>query len=124
MIYPASIRRSRVLPRAYNVTTTAEAERRLTILRQLLGAVGDGTVIKPTFRCDYGYNVRVGRNLFVNCDCVFLDCAPIEIGDDVQIGPAVQNYTATHPLDPEVRRSGLEAALSGFPRDRDEHNEC
>jgi maltose O-acetyltransferase len=81
-MYPASVRRSRVLPRAYTVTTTPEAERRLTILRQLLGVVGDGTVIKPTFRCDNGYNVCVGRSLFVNCDCVFLDCAPIEIGDD------------------------------------------
>ena len=96
---------------AYNTTTADDAERRLTILRQLLGAVGAGTVIKPTFRCDYGYNIRAGRNLFVNYDCVFLDCAPIEIGDDVQIGPAVQIYTATHPLDPEVRKSGLEAAV-------------
>lgn len=95
---------------AYNATTADEGERRLTMLRRLLGAVGDGAVIKPTFRCDYGYNVRVGRGLFVNYDCVFLDCAPIEIGDDVQIGPAVQIYTATHPLDPDVRRSGLEAA--------------
>ena len=96
---------------AYNVTTADEDERRLTILRRLLGAVGDGTVIKPTFRFDYGYNFRVGRRLFFNYDCVFLDCAPIEIGDDVQIGPAVQIYTATHPIDPGVRRSGLEAAL-------------
>ena len=102
--------RAQRLLEAYNVTTADEGERRLTMLRRLLGAVGDGAVIKPTFRCDYGYNVRVGRGLFVNYDCVFLDCAPIEIGDDVQIGPAVQIYTATHPLDPDVRRSGLEAA--------------
>jgi maltose O-acetyltransferase len=66
--------------------------------------------VKPHFACDYGFNIRAGRNLFVNYGCVFLDCAPIDIGDDVQIAPAVQLYTATHPLDPDVRRSGLEAA--------------
>src|SRR5678816_4944522 len=66
----------------------------------------------PRFSCDYGFNIRAGRHLFVNYDCIFLDVAPIEIGDDVQIAPAVQLYTATHPLDPAVRRSGL---ASGRP---------
>jgi maltose O-acetyltransferase len=63
------------------------------------------------FRCDYGYNVRIGANGFLNYDCVFLDCAPITIGHDAQIGPGVHVYTATHPTDPETRRSGLEYAL-------------
>ena len=62
----------------------------------------------PRFACDYGFNVRAGRNLFVNYGCVFLDCGPIDIGDDVQIGPMVQLYTATHPLEPAARRSGIE----------------
>ena len=79
------------------------------MLRELLGAVGDGTTVKPRFMCDYGFNIRAGRNLFVNYDCIFLDVAPIDIGDDVQIAPAVQLYTATHPLDAAVRRSGLES---------------
>ena len=65
----------------------------------------------PDFTCDYGYNIRLGRNVFINYHCIFLDCAPIEIGNDVQIGPSVQLYTAQHPLDAEVRRSGLESAL-------------
>jgi len=41
---------------------------------------------------------------------VFLDCAPIEIGDDLQMGPAVQLYTAFHPLDRQTRAAGLEYA--------------
>lgn len=65
----------------------------------------------PDFTCDYGYNIRLGRHVFINYHCVFLDCAPIEIGNDVQIGPSVQLYTAQHPLDAGVRRSGLESAL-------------
>ncbi len=46
----------------------------------------------------------------INYHCTFLDCAPIAIGDDVQIGPAVQLYTAQHPIEANMRRSGLESA--------------
>lgn len=88
----------------------AEAERQ-ALLSELLGGCGEGTVIKPSFRCDYGYNIRIGRNSFVNYDCVFLDCNRITIGDFAQIGPSVQIYTAQHPTDLETRRSGLEYAL-------------
>ena len=63
-------------------------------------------MVLPTFTCDYGYNISLGRNVFINYHCIFLDCAPITIGDDVQIGPAVQLYTAQHPIDAKVRRSG------------------
>jgi len=93
----------------YNASARREASQRDALLRELFGAVGDGTVVKPRFLCDYGFNIRAGRNLFVNYDCIFLDVAPIDIGDDVQIAPAVQLYTATHPIDPAVRRSGLES---------------
>ncbi|HSU17025.1 sugar O-acetyltransferase [Longimicrobium sp.] len=80
------------------------------VLRGLLGEVGEGCVVMPSFRCDYGYNIRMGRNTFVNYDCVFLDPGRITIGADVQIAPAVQIYTAGHPLDAEERRSGAEFA--------------
>jgi maltose O-acetyltransferase len=92
----------------YNTSAPGDAAAREALLRELFGAVGDAPTIMPRFACDYGFNIRAGRNLFVNFDCVFLDVAPIEIGDDVQIAPAVQLLTATHPLDPAVRRSGLE----------------
>ncbi len=94
----------------YNATPNEATEARMTLLRQICGSVGDGAVIRPVFFCDYGYNIRLGRNAFINFNCVFLDCAPIEIGDNLQMGPAVQIYTAAHPLEAEVRRSGLEYA--------------
>jgi maltose O-acetyltransferase len=47
----------------------------------------------------------------VNYDCVLLDCNRITIGNEVKLAPRVQIYTATHPLDPEQRRSGIESAL-------------
>ena len=102
--------RAQVILARYNATAPREAGTRDTILRELFGALGDSPTVMPRFACDYGFNVRAGSNLFVNYDCVFLDCAPIDIGDDVQIGPAVQLYTATHPLDPAERRAGIEGA--------------
>lgn len=95
----------------FNATRPDAAEERLELLLEIYGHFGHGSVVKPAFRCDYGYNILIGRNVFVNYDCVFLDCNRITIGDDVQIGPAVQIYTAQHPTDPETRRSGLEYAL-------------
>ncbi len=80
------------------------------VLAELLGAVGTDVEVVPPFFCDYGSNIFVGSRVFVNTNCVILDCARIDIGDDVQIGPGVHLYAATHPLDATVRRSGLELA--------------
>jgi maltose O-acetyltransferase len=103
----ARLRAQELLVR-YNASAPRDTDGRDALLRELFGAAGDAPTVMPRFSCDYGFNIRVGRNLFVNYDCVFLDVAPIDIGDDVQIAPAVQLYTATHPLDPAERRSGLE----------------
>ena len=92
----------------YNGVPEDGQDMRRTLLRHFLSAVGEGTVVLPTFTCDYGYNISLGRNGFMNYYCIFLDCTPIAIGDDVQIGPAVQLYTAHHPTDAKVRR--LESA--------------
>lgn len=78
------------------------------LLAQLLAAAGPGSVIRPPFFCDYGYNIHLGQGVFLNFNCVLLDVTTIEIGDRTQIGPAVQIYAADHPRDPEARRAGLE----------------
>jgi maltose O-acetyltransferase len=106
----ADNRRAELLLQQYNATLSEHGETRRRLLSELLGSVGEGTMVKPPFACDYGYNIRIGRNGFVNYNCVFLDCALIEIGDNLQMGPAVQLYTAGHPVDPEARRTGLEFA--------------
>ena len=80
-------------------------------LEQLFGSVGPDVVVEPPFHCDYGFNVFVGERFYANTGCVFLDCAPIELGDRVLLGPAVHLYAATHPLDAQTRRRGLEYAL-------------
>jgi maltose O-acetyltransferase len=96
--------------RRLNAIPNEDGESRFAVLQALLGQIGDGTQIKSPFMCDYGGHIRVGRNGFVNYGCVLLDCNLITIGDDAQIGPGVHIYTAFHPVDVEVRRSGLEGA--------------
>jgi maltose O-acetyltransferase len=66
--------------------------------------------IEPPFFCDYGSNIRMGDRVFFNFNCVILDPGLVTIGSDVQLGPAVQIYTATHPLGHAARRAGPELA--------------
>jgi maltose O-acetyltransferase len=94
----------------YNTTRHAEQDERERLLRSLLGRVGDGVVVKPAFRCDYGTPITIGARTFVNYDCVMLDVAPITIGSACQIATRVQLLTATHPIDPGPRRVGWEYA--------------
>ncbi len=104
-------RAQRILDR-YNRTGHDEQDERDRLLRELLGGVGDGVVVKPSFRCDYGTPISIGAGTFCNYDCVMLDVAPIAIGAACQLAPRVQLLTATHPVDPGPRRAGWE---SGAP---------
>jgi maltose O-acetyltransferase len=92
----------------YNAALGASDADRRTLLRELLAEAGDGAVIRPPFHCDYGYNIRVGPDVFFNFNCVILDVVAVTIGARTQVGPAVQVYTADHPRDPSVRRTGVE----------------
>lgn len=104
--------RCHLLLHAYNATLPTEAERRTALLRELLGGIGESTVLRPPFHCDYGYNIRVGGGVSLNFGCVLLDVAVIEIGDLCQIGPLVQIVTADHPRDPALRRLGYESGAA------------
>ncbi len=94
----------------FNASPPREAEARQQMLRALLGRCGAAAEVEPPFRCDYGGFISVGEKFYANFGCVLLDCAPITIGSSVLLAPGVQIYTAHHPLDPAVRRSGLELA--------------
>jgi maltose O-acetyltransferase len=92
----------------YNATLGLSETDRRVFLRERLGEVGDGAVIRPPFHCDYGTNIRLGPGVFLNFNCVILDVVLVTIGAGTQIGPAVQIYTADHPRDPAERRRGVE----------------
>jgi len=98
------------LTRSYNATSEQEKEQRTQILSELFGAMGQNINIEPPFYCDYGSNIYVGDDFYMNFGGVILDCTSVHIGEKVLCGPSVHIYTASHPTDPEVRRSGLELA--------------
>ncbi|KAI9501931.1 hypothetical protein GGI25_000196 [Coemansia spiralis] len=82
-------------------------------IRNVLGSTADGNaIIESPVYFDYGRNTHVGNRFYMNAMCVILDCARVDIGDDVMFGPGVHVYTATHPVDPAARLSGLESANS------------
>lgn len=92
----------------YNASLGLSDESRRALLRGRLAGVGDGVIIRPPFYCDFGFNIRVGRNAFMNYNCVILDIVSVTIGERTQIGPGVQIYAADHPREAETRASGIE----------------
>lgn len=85
-------------------------ELRAQLLKETFGKTGEKIYIEPMINFDYGYNISVGENFYANFNCTFLDVSTIEIGDNCMFAPNVQLYTATHPLHPVKRNSGLEYA--------------
>jgi maltose O-acetyltransferase len=98
------------LLRLYNQTETAPE--RQSILQQLLGHIGQDSIIEPPFYCTYGQNIHLGDRVYLNVLCTILDCNEVRIGNHVMVGPAVQIYTAAHMLQAEPRNQGWEVAKS------------
>src|SRR4051794_25088703 len=102
--------RSQRLCRQYNDIDPEDIARRHELLRSLFEFFGDKSEIVAPFFCDYGSHIHAGSGVFLNFGCVILDCAHVTIGDRTLIGPNVQIYAATHPLEASVRSAGRELA--------------
>ncbi|BBI25576.1 chorismate mutase [Enterococcus faecium] len=92
------------------INQAESAELRSQLLKETFGRTGKKIYMEPVINFDYGYNIFVGENFYANFNCTFLDVSTIEIGDNCMFAPNVQLYTATHPLHPVKRNSGLEYA--------------
>lgn len=92
--------------RQYNRSDDSEVDKRRDIMRQLFGAVGENVWIEPDFRCEFGKNITIGNDVYINFGCVILDCGRVAIGDQVLIGPNVGMYDANHALDATERMDG------------------
>lgn len=94
---------ARQLLRQFAEADSTDPAGRRGALEALLGRVGRNVWIEPPFFCDYGENILIGDDVFINYNCVLLDDNLIEIGSGVLIGPAAQIYTASHPLAADER---------------------
>lgn len=94
----AMYHKARGLLMRYNTLDSRDTAQRELLLSQLLGSKGAGVWIEAPFFCDYGENISIGANTFVNTNCIFLDDNLIQIGCNGLIAPYVQIYTASHPL--------------------------
>ncbi len=94
----------------YNQTEPSNVKKRQKIIQKLFGQIGKVFNIESDFWCDYGYNIEVGNNFYVNHNCVMLDCAKIKFGNNVLIAPNCGFYCAGHPLDVEKRNKWIEFA--------------
>lgn len=103
-------KKARLLTEQYNRTSIEDLAQRTALIRQLFGSVADTVYIEPSFQCDYGCHIHVGKNFYANYNCVILDAATVTIGDNCLLAPQVGIYTATHPIDLENRKQNLEYA--------------
>lgn len=92
----------------YNAALDSSAQERHSLMVERLGQVGRGVSIRPPFHCDYGFNIYLADDVFLNFNCVILDVVEVRIGAGTQIGPGVQIVTADHPRDAAQRATGLE----------------
>ncbi|KAI1316256.1 hypothetical protein EDD11_010303 [Mortierella claussenii] len=111
----AERQRGRDILRVYNQTTQntpKELLKRQALLHLLTrGRIGTGCWIEPPFSVDYGCNITLGENVYMNYNCVILDCSHVDIGNNVFLAPNVQLFGAAHPLNPLIRPKGVEFAM-------------
>ena len=92
----------------YNTTAMTSREEMVSAFEDVTGrkTIGSTIVVFP-FRCDFGFNIFLGKDVLVNYNCTFLDSARITIGDYTKIGPDCHLVTAIHPMDHMERRTRI-----------------
>ena len=107
----AQRRKARDLCFKLNQTLPSDTKTREALLAELFGYFPENLDLTGPFICDYGRNITIGKNVFINTNCYFMDGAPISLGDNVFMGPFCGLYTANHPLEVKERNEGREQAL-------------
>jgi len=88
------------------MNNTSEPQKIRQFLSQIIDSEIDKSVtIFTPFHINYGKNTQIGKNVFINFDCVFLDLGGITIEDGVLIAPKVSLLSEGHPISPEQRHS-------------------
>ena len=90
----------------FNRTEDEEIERRRDIMRKLFKKVGERVWMEPNFTCEFGKNITIGNDVYINFGCTILDCGQVTIGNNTLLGPNVSIYSANHSLDSAERIAG------------------
>ncbi|MDE6402294.1 MAG: sugar O-acetyltransferase, partial [Muribaculaceae bacterium] len=90
----------------FNRTEDDEIERRQEIMRKLFKKVGERVWMEPNFMCEFGKNISIGDDVYINFGCTLLDCGQITIGNNTLLGPNVSAYSGNHSLDAAERIAG------------------
>lgn len=86
------------------LNSTAEQTQVRTLLSQITGSeIDDSTTVFTPLHINYGKHTKIGKNIFINFDCVFLDLGGITIEDNVLIAPQVSLLSEGHPIIPGTR---------------------
>lgn len=92
--------------REFNATADDETERRRELMDRLFKRVGKNVWMEPVFTCEFGKNISIGNDVYINFGCTILDCGQVTIGNNTLIGPNVSMYSANHSLDSTERITG------------------
>jgi maltose O-acetyltransferase len=103
--FAEALERARRICEEYNTGYKTPDERREILERLLMDEVDEDAMINPPFRCDLGFNLKLGKRALINSNCMFLDSNRIILGDYVMIGPNVTIITPDHSRDPRSRRA-------------------
>ncbi len=92
--------------RAYNKTEDDQTQLRRELMTELFESVGENVWIEPDFRCEFGKNIVLEDNVYINFGCVILDCARVTIGANSLLGPNIGIYPVNHATDAQERIHG------------------
>ena len=105
------MKRARRLTQKLNSMDRSDFDGIRAVVNELFGKSDETTFLNPPFYCDYGSNIEVGRNCFINYNCTILDNGKVTLGDNCLLAPNVSIYTAGHPLYPDARNLGYEYGI-------------
>lgn len=105
------MKRARKLTQQLNTMDTSDFDRIRGVVNELFGKSDETTFLNPPFYCDYGSNIEVGKNCFINYNCTILDNAKVVLGDNCLLAPNVSIYTAGHTIHPAARALGYEYGI-------------
>lgn len=102
--------RAAKLCQEFNEIPATSPEQQTDKIKEILGSYGKNISVQATFNCDNGKNIHVGNDFLSNYNLTILDIAPVNIGNNVMIGPNVDIYTVNHPMTAKGRRDYLAKA--------------